>query len=337
MGVLLETATGVADEYVEWPSGFSRGFIMLADGDGPLQMTLARGVGRITLTAGGLEISRKVPQRCPSAAWSGAPAQRDPKRVLLLYDEDTRLRGLSIFDRSLRSHFRAALGSNIEFFTESMNVSQFNSVRDEQVLREPDFFDRYKSYVIGGGALLVAQTAMIAGLLFQRRRRRRAERELRNSYERISNLGGRVLNAQDVERARVARELHDDTDQQIVLLQIDLQAWRDFDAVEQLGLGDDRHAHVDDWHRLQSHSRGATAHPVVGDGCVGSIGRTLASKPGSEKNGQDSRARPLGFRTRCGVDRYGRPRGGARPELPRQKPWALSASRHAKQQNTSRR
>jgi signal transduction histidine kinase len=90
--------------------------------------------------------------------------------------------------------------------------------------REPDFFDRYKSYIVGGGALLVAQTAMIAGLLFQRRRRRRAERELRNSYERISHLGGRLLNAQDVERAHIARELHDDIGQQMVLLQIDLQA-----------------------------------------------------------------------------------------------------------------
>jgi signal transduction histidine kinase len=402
----------------------------------------------------------------------GAPAQGNPKRVLLLYDEDTRLPGLSILDRSLRSRFSAALGSNIAFFTESMNVSQFNSARDEQVLseyyskkyrdkkpdlimavigpalrfllrhadeafpavpivfcgadaadlqsvtlpgrvtgilvrrvfaptidvvlrlqpdtrrivvvggtsafdrhlmaqargefrrfeqrvafeylvdlpmgdllaavsrlpaqtvvvfvtlfrdgagrthvphdvvsqisaaanapvyvfvdqylgrgavgghvysleqhgttaaelglrvlqgdapatipvrelpstanmfdarelarwhlderrlpadsvvmnREPDFFDRYKSYIIGGGALLLAQTAMIAGLLFQRRRRRHAERELRNSYERISNLGGRLLNAQDVERAHVARELHDDIGQQMVLLQIDLQA-----------------------------------------------------------------------------------------------------------------
>ena len=403
---------------------------------------------------------------------AGAPAQGDPKRVLLLYDEDTRLPGLSILDRSLRSRFSAALGSNIEFFTESMNVSQFNSVRDEQVLskyysekyrdrkpdlimavigpalhfllrhadeafpavpivfcgadaadiqnatlpgrvtgilvrrvfaptidvvlrlqpdthrivvvggtsafdrhlmaqarsefqqfeqrvafeylvdlpmgdllaavsrlpaqtvvvfvtlfrdgagrtyvphdavsqisaianapvyvfvdqylgrgvvgghlyslerhgttaaevglrvlqgdapatipvrelpstanmfdaralarwhlderrlppdsvvinREPDFFARYRSYIIGGGALLVAQTAMIAGLLFQRRRRRRAERELRRSYERISILGGRLLDAQDVERAHVARELHDDGCQQIVLLQIDLHA-----------------------------------------------------------------------------------------------------------------
>jgi hypothetical protein len=53
----------------------------------------------------------------------GAPGQEDPKRVLLLYDEDTRLPGLSILDRSLRSRFSAALGS-VEFFTESMNASQ---------------------------------------------------------------------------------------------------------------------------------------------------------------------------------------------------------------------
>ena len=66
----------------------------------------------------------------------GAPAQGDPKRVLLLYDEDTRLPGLSILDRTLRSHFSAALGSNIEFFTESMNVSQFNGEHDEEVLSE---------------------------------------------------------------------------------------------------------------------------------------------------------------------------------------------------------
>lgn len=402
----------------------------------------------------------------------GAPARGDPKRVLLLYDEDTRLPGLAVLDRSLRSRFSAALGTNIEFFTESMNVSQFNSARDEQVLSEycsekyrdkkpdlimavigpalhfllrhadeafpavpivfcgadaadlqgvtlpgrvtgilarrvfaptidvvlrlqpdtrrivvvvgtsafdrhliaqardefqqfeqrvafeylvdlpmgdlltavsrlpaqsavvfvtffrdgagrtcvphdavsrisaaanapvyvfvdqylgrgtvgnhlysleqhgkaaaelglrvlrgeapatipvrelrstanmfdareltrwhlderrlpadsvvmnraPDFFDRYKFFIIGGLALLVAQTVMIAGLLFQRGRRRQAERELRDSYERISKLGGRLLTAQDVERAHVARELHDDIGQQMVLLQIDLQA-----------------------------------------------------------------------------------------------------------------
>ena len=89
--------------------------------------------------------------------------------------------------------------------------------------REPNFFDRNKSYIIGGTVLLVAQTAMIAGLLFQRRRRRRAETDLRSSYERITNLGGRLLNAQDAERAHLARELHDDIGQQMAVLQIDLQ------------------------------------------------------------------------------------------------------------------
>jgi signal transduction histidine kinase len=90
-----------------------------------------------------------------------------------------------------------------------------------------NFFDRYSSYVIVGGALLVAQTAIIAGLLLLRRTRRRAGRELRNRYERISHLGGRLLTAQDVERAHVARELHDDIGQQVVLLQMELQALMD--------------------------------------------------------------------------------------------------------------
>jgi len=89
--------------------------------------------------------------------------------------------------------------------------------------REPSAFDRYKSYIIGGAALLVGQAAIIAGLLFQRRRRRQAEAELRSSYERISNLGGRLVKAQDAERAHLARELHDDVCQQMAVLQIDLQ------------------------------------------------------------------------------------------------------------------
>ena len=38
-----------------------------------------------------------------------APAQGSPKRILLLYDEDTRLPGLAILDHSLRTRFSAAL------------------------------------------------------------------------------------------------------------------------------------------------------------------------------------------------------------------------------------
>ena len=56
-----------------------------------------------------------------------------------------------------------------------------------------------------------------------RSRLRGRERALRTSYERIRDLGGRLLNAQETERARIARELHDDISQQVALLSIDLE------------------------------------------------------------------------------------------------------------------
>ena len=96
--------------------------------------------------------------------------------------------------------------------------------------REPSAWDRYRIYILGAVAVLLAQTALIAGLLVQRARRRQAEEqvrgsqaELRTSYERIRDLGARLLNAQETERSRIARELHDDISQQLALLEIDLE------------------------------------------------------------------------------------------------------------------
>jgi signal transduction histidine kinase len=96
--------------------------------------------------------------------------------------------------------------------------------------KEFSVWDRYKVYILGALALLLAQTALIGGLLIQRRRRRQAEEhvrgsqaELRTSDERIRDLGARLLNAQDTERSRIARELHDDISQQVALLTIDLE------------------------------------------------------------------------------------------------------------------
>jgi signal transduction histidine kinase len=95
--------------------------------------------------------------------------------------------------------------------------------------KEPGIWDRYRVYIVGAGAALVGQTMLIAGLLVQRRRRWRAEEELRKrqaelrtSYEQIRDLGSRLLEAQENERARIARELHDDVSQQMALLTIDL-------------------------------------------------------------------------------------------------------------------
>jgi signal transduction histidine kinase len=101
------------------------------------------------------------------------------------------------------------------------------------LFREPSTWDRYKPYIIGSLGVMLAQTALIAALLAQQSKRRRAELEvrrsqanLRASYDRIRDLSGRLLDAQDAERARIARELHDDINQQIAILSIELDLLR---------------------------------------------------------------------------------------------------------------
>jgi signal transduction histidine kinase len=100
--------------------------------------------------------------------------------------------------------------------------------------KTPNGWDRYRAYILGAVVILLAQSVLIAGLLVQKRMRRRAEihardneAALRTSNERIHDLGGRLLLAQEAERARIARELHDDVNQQVALLAIDLELLRE--------------------------------------------------------------------------------------------------------------
>ena len=88
--------------------------------------------------------------------------------------------------------------------------------------REPSLWDQYKFYIVVATSLLVLQTALIGGLLVQRARRRRVEASLRESEqlfrvtaEENQNLAGRLINAQEAERTRIARDLHDDVSQQL--------------------------------------------------------------------------------------------------------------------------
>src|SRR5262245_27492695 len=52
---------------------------------------------------------------------------------------------------------------------------------------------------------------------------RRNEAALRASYLEIQNLAGRLIAAQEAERRRIARELHDDLSQKLALLNIDIE------------------------------------------------------------------------------------------------------------------
>jgi signal transduction histidine kinase len=101
--------------------------------------------------------------------------------------------------------------------------------RSQILFWEPSAWERYKVYIVGAVTALLAQAALIAGLLIHRAKRQDAEQQMRRSqaalhksYERVRNLGARLLNAQETERSRIARELHDDISQQLAVLKWNL-------------------------------------------------------------------------------------------------------------------
>jgi len=102
--------------------------------------------------------------------------------------------------------------------------------------REYTFWEQNRRYIAGALAVFLIQSCLIAGLLMQRSRRRRAEGALRAneqalevSQEDTRRLAGRIIAAQEVERGRIARELHDDISQKVALLAMD---------IHQIGLSD---------------------------------------------------------------------------------------------------
>ena len=93
------------------------------------------------------------------------------------------------------------------------------------VFPEPGVLERYKWLIAASVAALVAQSLVITVLWANRVTRRRAEQSLRESItdlkaERaaLSNLNHRLIEAQEQERSRLARELHDDVCQQMTVL-----------------------------------------------------------------------------------------------------------------------
>jgi signal transduction histidine kinase len=107
-------------------------------------------------------------------------------------------------------------------------------------VRNKDFtlWDLYKWSIIGVISLCLVEAVLIAGLLVQRMNRRRAERSLTASERELRLLTGRLLQAQELERRRLARELHDDLNQNLALLSVELEVLRQAPAGSATQLSD---------------------------------------------------------------------------------------------------
>jgi signal transduction histidine kinase len=61
---------------------------------------------------------------------------RAPRNVLFVFDEDKDLPGLAVINRSLQETLRSELESDVEFYSESLNLSQFSAPGYDAVLRD---------------------------------------------------------------------------------------------------------------------------------------------------------------------------------------------------------
>ena len=98
------------------------------------------------------------------------------------------------------------------------------------LFREPTLWTQYRTTAIVTGCIVAGQTALVVLLLVQRARRRRAEgalraseTALRGSYAEVRDLAGRLISAQESERRRIARDLHDDLSQRLAQLSIEIE------------------------------------------------------------------------------------------------------------------
>jgi len=101
------------------------------------------------------------------------------------------------------------------------------------VNRQRSLWQQYRELILGMAAFIALESVLIGFLLVHRRRRRKAEAlladrnaRLEQSESSLRRLSGKLITAQEEERRRIARELHDDLNQQVANLGISLSGIR---------------------------------------------------------------------------------------------------------------
>lgn len=90
------------------------------------------------------------------------------------------------------------------------------------VNRPPSLWRDYRGSVITAAAIGIMLAVLLAVTLVERRHRAQAQTALRASYVQLQSLTDRLITAQEEERARIARDLHDDIGQRVASFSIAL-------------------------------------------------------------------------------------------------------------------
>ena len=87
--------------------------------------------------------------------------------------------------------------------------------------RVPTIFEQYKWYIAAGAAIGLIEAIVIIVLLVNRRRLERERLERQRAEKAARDFSERLISAQEDERSRLARELHDDVTQRLAVLAIE--------------------------------------------------------------------------------------------------------------------
>jgi signal transduction histidine kinase len=87
--------------------------------------------------------------------------------------------------------------------------------------KEPSLWEEHRGAILGGIFFMIIETLLIIGLIVNIHKRNQANEIVRKSQAEYRDLAGKLLTAQETERSRLARELHDDLSQRLAALAIE--------------------------------------------------------------------------------------------------------------------